>query len=113
MSDKHPTGIRIAGSRMLELEPAPPSRAHGEVGTCGARSCLALRLVTFPPRYRSALEPSGELTPTWLARIGEAAMTGVLNDLLLFSCLAALVTGIVIAAAWGLGSHLLAELKVR
>jgi hypothetical protein len=40
-------------------------------------------------------------------------MTGVLNDLLLFSCLAALVTGIVIAAAWGLGSHLLAELKVR
>ena len=61
----------------------PPSRAHGEVGTCGARSCLALRLVTFPPRYRSALEPSGELTPTWLARIGEAAMTGALNDLLL------------------------------
>ena len=69
------------------------------VGTCGARSCLALRLVTFPPRYRSALEPSGELTPTWLARIGEAAMTGVLNDLLLFSCLAAFVTGVVIAAA--------------
>jgi hypothetical protein len=92
---------------MLELEPAlgvagldhTPSRAHGEVGTCGARSCLALRLVTFSPRYRSALEPSGELTPTWLARIGEAAMTGVLNDLLLFSCLAAFVTGIVIAAA--------------
>jgi hypothetical protein len=26
-------------------------------------------------------------------------MTGVLNDLLLFSCLAALVTGVVIAAA--------------
>jgi hypothetical protein len=77
----------------------PPSRAHGEVGTCGARSCLELRLVTFPPRYRSALEPWGELTPTWLARIGEAAMTGVLNDLLLFSCLAAFVTGVVIAAA--------------
>ena len=37
--------------------------------------------------------------PTWLARIGEAAMTGVLNDLLLFSCLAAFVTGVVIAAA--------------
>jgi hypothetical protein len=30
---------------------------------------------------------------------GEAAMSVVLNDLLLFSCLAALVTGIVIAAA--------------
>ena len=60
---------------------------------------MGLRLVTFPPRYRSALEPSGELTPTWLARIGEAAMTGVLNDLLLFSCLAAFVTGVVIAAA--------------
>jgi hypothetical protein len=45
------------------------------------------------------LELSGELTPTWLARIGEAAMTGVLNDLLLFSCLAAFVTGVVIAAA--------------
>ena len=60
---------------------------------------MALRLVTFPPLYRSALEPSGELTPTWLALIGEAAMTGVLNDLLLFSCLAAFVTGVVIAAA--------------
>jgi hypothetical protein len=56
-------------------------------------------LVEFPPRYRSALEPSGELTPTSLARIGEAAMTGVLNDLLLFSGLAAFVTGLVIAAA--------------
>jgi len=32
-------------------------------------------------------------------RIGEAVMTGVLNDLLLFSCLAAFVTGLVIAAA--------------
>ena len=30
---------------------------------------------------------------------GEAAMSVVLNDLLLFSCLTALVTGIVIAAA--------------
>jgi hypothetical protein len=30
---------------------------------------------------------------------GEAAMSVVLNDLLLFSCLAALVTGIVIAPA--------------
>src|SRR3954447_19488260 len=28
--------------------------------------------------------------------IGEAAMTGVLNDLLLFSCLAAFVTGVVL-----------------
>jgi hypothetical protein len=34
-----------------------------------------------------------------MARIGEAAMSVVLNDLLLFSCLAAFVTGIVIAAA--------------
>jgi hypothetical protein len=30
---------------------------------------------------------------------GEAAMSVVLNDLLLFSCLTALVTGVVIAAA--------------
>jgi hypothetical protein len=30
---------------------------------------------------------------------GEAAMSVVLNDLLLFSCLAAFVTGVVIAAA--------------
>jgi len=34
-----------------------------------------------------------------MARTGEAAMSVVLNDLLLFSCLTALVTGIVIAAA--------------
>ena len=34
-----------------------------------------------------------------VARTGEAAMSVVLNDLLLFSCLTALVTGIVIAAA--------------
>jgi hypothetical protein len=35
-----------------------------------------------------------------MARLhGDAAMTGVLNDLLLFSCLAAFVTGVVIAAA--------------
>jgi hypothetical protein len=34
-----------------------------------------------------------------MARIGEAAMSVVLNDLLLFSCLAAFVTGVVIAAA--------------
>jgi hypothetical protein len=34
-----------------------------------------------------------------MARNGEAAMSVVLNDLLLFSCLTALVTGVVIAAA--------------
>jgi hypothetical protein len=34
-----------------------------------------------------------------MACIGEAAMKVILNDLLLFSCLAAFVTGIVIAAA--------------
>ncbi len=57
-------------------------------------------VATFLPQYGSALRSPGELTPTWLARIlGEAAMTGVLNDLLLFSCLAAFVTGVVIAAA--------------
>jgi hypothetical protein len=33
-----------------------------------------------------------------MARNGEAAMSVVVNDLLLFSCLTALVTGIVIAA---------------
>jgi hypothetical protein len=56
----------------------------------------SVRLVTFPPWYRSALEG----THTNMARLhGDAAMTGVLNDLLLFSCLAAFVTGVVIAAA--------------
>jgi len=34
-----------------------------------------------------------------MAPNGEAAMSVVLNDLLLFSCLTALVTGVVIAAA--------------
>jgi hypothetical protein len=38
------------------------------------------------------------ITPTWVAS-REAAMIGVLNDLVLFSCLAAFVSGIVIAAA--------------
>jgi hypothetical protein len=52
--------------------------------------------ITFPPRYGSVLRPPGK--QTWPAS-GEAAMTGVLNDLLLFSCLTALLTGIVIAAA--------------
>jgi hypothetical protein len=74
-------------------------RESGSRHLAGKANHLALRTVTFPTRYRSALEPSGELTPTWLAHIGEAAMTGVLNDLLLFSCLAAFVTGVVIAAA--------------
>jgi hypothetical protein len=54
-------------SRPLGLPDWPPSRVHGEVGTCGARSCLELRLVTFPPRYRSALKPSGG-THTNMAR---------------------------------------------
>ena len=36
---------------------------------------------------------------TNMACIGEAAMKVILNDLLLFTCLAAFVTGIVIAAA--------------
>jgi hypothetical protein len=34
-----------------------------------------------------------------MACIGEAAMSVIVNDLLLFCCLAAFVTGIVIAAA--------------
>jgi hypothetical protein len=51
--------------------------------------------ITFPPRYGSALR-SGESIH---GPHGEAAMTVVLNDLLLFTCLAAFVTGIVIAAA--------------
>jgi hypothetical protein len=50
---------------------------------------------TFPPRYGSALS-CGE---PHHGPHGEAAMSVVLNDLLLFSCLTALVTGIVIAAA--------------
>lgn len=93
---------RKAGQLLQTIERADKGRP---AKTSGRRDIKAdpfrdvLRLVTFPPRYRSALEPSGELTPTWLARIGEAAMTGVLNDLLLFSCLAAFVTGVVIAAA--------------
>jgi hypothetical protein len=41
---------------------------------------------------------AGEIMPTWPAT-GEGAMSVVLNDLLLFTCLAAFVTGIVIAAA--------------
>jgi hypothetical protein len=50
---------------------------------------------TFSPRYGSALR-SGE---SHHGLHGEAVMSVVLNDLLLFSCLTALVTGIVIAAA--------------
>jgi hypothetical protein len=50
--------------------------------------------ITFPPRYGSALR--GYHTH---GAHGEAAMSVVLNDLLLFSCLTALVTGIVIAVA--------------
>jgi hypothetical protein len=53
----------------------------------------------FSATVQECARALGGLTPTWLARIGEAAMTGVLNDLLLFSCLAAFVTGVVIAAA--------------
>jgi hypothetical protein len=51
--------------------------------------------ITFPPRYGSALR-SGEPHHGF---DGEAAVSVVLNDLLLFSCLTALVTGIVVAAA--------------
>ena len=51
--------------------------------------------ITFPPRYGSALR-SGESHHGF---DGEAAVSVVLNDLLLFSCLTALVTGIVVAAA--------------
>ena len=98
--------IAAASVTVASASPFPPradyltrSHASGSRHLAGKANQLALRTVTFPPRYRSALEPSGELTPTWLARIGEAAMTGVLNDLLLFSCLAAFVTGVVIAAA--------------
>ena len=39
------------------------------------------------------------LPPMAGAGAGEAIMIGILNDLLLFSCLAAFVTGIVLAAA--------------
>jgi hypothetical protein len=51
--------------------------------------------ITFPPRYGSALR-FGE---SHHGLDGEAAVSVVLNDLLLFSCLTALVTGIVVAAA--------------
>jgi len=58
-------------------------------------SSAKFHYTTFPPRYGSALN-SGE---PHHGPHGEAAMSVVLNDLLLFSCLTALVTGIVIAAA--------------
>jgi hypothetical protein len=73
------------------------SQESGSRHLAGKANQLALRTVTFPPRYRSALEPRGNSHQH--GSLGEAAMTGVLNDLLLFSCLAAFVTGVVIAAA--------------
>ena len=49
---------------------------------------------TFWPWCRGRLWPrKGDF------RMGEAVMTKVLNDILLFSCIAAFVTGIVLAAA--------------
>ena len=50
--------------------------------------------ITFPPQQRCALRSGIDHGPH-----GEAAMSVVLNDLLLFFCLTALVTGILIAAA--------------
>src|SRR6516225_242931 len=38
-------------------------RESGSRHLAGKANHLALRTVTFPPRYRSALEPSGELRP--------------------------------------------------
>ncbi|SRR6266566_9941429 len=52
--------------------------------------------VTFSPLYRSALRP--RLLRRALHR-GTPMAIRILNDLLLFSCLAAFVTGIVLAAA--------------
>jgi hypothetical protein len=59
-----------------------------------------LQYVQTPPFGRGAGVCYGRrgITPTWGAS-REAAMIGVLNDLVLFSCLAAFVSGIVIAAA--------------
>ena len=86
---------------MLELEPAlgvagldhtaQPGPWRWDVRGTSARH--------FSATVQECARAFGGTQPTWLARIGEAAMTGVLNDLLLFSCLAAFVTGVVIAAA--------------
>jgi hypothetical protein len=68
------------------------------------RACSS-RLGKLTPKFRPVIfrHGTGVRCPlgdrTNMARNGEAAMTVVLNELLLFSCLAAFVTGIVIAAA--------------
>jgi hypothetical protein len=73
----------------------------------GGGSLLTLSLPDFMAAFGSTLtlfrHGAGVryrmgVTPTWPG-IGEAAMKVILNDLLLFTCLAAFVTGIVIAAA--------------
>jgi len=88
---------------------APPTRESvtviaKELGTnrsaAGRFPISNLQYVQTPPFGRGAGVCYGRrgITPTWGAS-REAAMIGVLNDLVLFSCLAAFVSGIVIAAA--------------
>ena len=55
--------------------------------------------VTFRPNYRSDLPPRCERGPEY----GVRTMTRLVIDILLFSCMFAVVSGIVIAAAKVIG----------
>jgi hypothetical protein len=74
-------------------------RESGSRHLAGKANHLAASDRHFSDTVQECTGAFGGTHTTWLAHIGEAAMTGVLNDLLLFSCLAAFVTGVVIAAA--------------
>jgi hypothetical protein len=77
---------------------APPGLELARVGPTAAMIPSQFRqsAITFWPRYWSALW--GQCLRGRRIR-GAAMVTRILNDLLLFSCLTAFITGIVLAAA--------------
>jgi hypothetical protein len=81
--------------RAVDFGPYPGRRARISAGSKTPKACIFSR--ALPPFSHGAgiayTQRKGDF------RTGEAVMAKVLNDILLFSCIAAFVTGIVLAAA--------------
>ena len=76
---------------MAPMMPAAPRALFRPIS-----AFFVIQLVTFHrPMCRNALEPRRVKA----SRVWESAMVRVLNEILLYSCMAAFVTGIVVLAA--------------
>jgi hypothetical protein len=104
-SARYPLGVMQSSTRLASLTPGssicgrlwsvPRTPGENFCGFIDPKACIFSR--ALPPFSHGAgiayTQRKGDF------RTGEAVMAKVLNDILLFSCIAAFVTGIVLAAA--------------